>query len=376
MANLYGRPVWAEIDLGAIARNMREIRRATKPDAKIMAIVKANGYGHGAVEVARTALANGADRFGISILSEGIQLRKAGFGVPILILGYTPPDEVHDIIRYNLTQTIYTYELAEALSWVAVKQKKVAKVHIKVDTGMGRIGFIPSEAALKTIVKIAKLPNLEIEGIFTHFACADEKDKSYSQKQLEEFLGFVNKLETIGIHIPIKHAANSAAVIDLPETHLNLVRPGIIIYGLYPSENVNRNKIKLTPAMTLKAQVSFVKKVSANTGISYGRSFITAGESQIASLPFGYADGYSRLLSSKGEVLIKGQRCPVIGRVCMDQCMVDVTSIKDVEIGDEVTIFGKNGNDEISVEEIAKKMNTINYEIVCMITERVPRVFK
>ncbi len=373
---MYGRPVWAEINLGAIAHNMREIRRITKPNAKIMAIVKANGYGHGAVEVARVALTNGADRFGVSILSEGIQLRKAGFGVSILILGYTPPEEVHDVIKHNLTQTVYTYELAEALSWVAVKQRKVAKIHIKVDTGMGRIGFSPTENSLQTICKIAKLPNIEVEGVYTHFACADAKDKSFSEQQYETFTKFIQGLESKGLQIPIKHAANSAAIIDLPDSHLDLVRPGIILYGHYPSEEVNKTKIDLRPAMTLKAQISYVKEVPKGTAISYGRTFVTSAETSIASLPLGYADGYSRLLSSKGEVLVHGQRCSVVGRICMDQCMVRVSDLKDVKVGDEVVIMGKQGASEVNAEEIAGKMNTINYEVLCMITERVPRVFK
>lgn len=373
---MYTRPVWAEIDLSALAHNVREIRRIASPRAKVMAVVKANGYGHGAVEVAGVALANGADRLGIAILSEGVALRKAGFGVPILILGYTPPEQAVDVVKYNLTQTVFSYELAEALSWAAVQQRKTAKVHVKVDTGMGRIGLVTREKDTVTeILRIAKLPNLELEGMYTHFAVSDCRDKTYTWEQFNRFQELSRELEKKGLHIPVKHVANSAAIIDLTQTHLDLVRPGIILYGLYPSNEVDKKRIDLKPAMSLKARVAMVKTVPPGTSISYGCTFTTREKEVIASLPLGYADGYTRLLSNKAEVLINGQRAPLVGRVCMDQCMVKVTHIPDVQPGDEVVLFGQQAGANLPVEELAEKIGTINYEIVCMVSARVPRLY-
>lgn len=373
---MYTRPVWAEIDLSALAHNVRGIRRITSPRAKVMAIVKANGYGHGAVEVAGVALANGADRLGIAILSEGVALRKAGFGVPILILGYTPPEQAVDVVKYNLTQTVFSYELAEALSWAAVQQRKTAKVHIKVDTGMGRIGLVTRERDTVTeILRIAKLPNLELEGMYTHFAVSDCQDKTYTWEQFNQFRELSRELEKKGLHIPLKHVANSGAIIELSQTHLDLVRPGIILYGLYPSNEVDKKRLDLRPAMSLKARIAMVKTVPPGTSISYGCTFTTQQKEVIASLPLGYADGYTRLLSNKAEVLINGQRAPLVGRVCMDQCMVKVTHIPDVQPGDEAVLFGQQAGAKLPVEELAEKIGTINYEVVCMVSARVPRLY-
>lgn len=369
------RPVWAEIDLGAIGHNFQEIRRITNPQAQIMPVVKSNGYGHGAIEASKTLLAKGADRLAIGILDEGKILREAGINAPIMIMGYTPIEQVEEVIKYDLIQTVYTWELAEALSKAAIKLGKTVKVHVKIDTGMGRIGFLPGGNTADIINRIAELPGIEIEGIFSHFATSDSKDKSYADRQFEQFLWVVKEIESKGLKIPIKHIANSGAIIDLPHTHLDMVRPGIIVYGYYPSEEVNKFKLILKPSMTLKTQVAYVKEVSKGTSISYGRTYTAEKVSKIVSLPIGYADGYSRLLSSKGEVLIKGQRAPIVGRICMNQSMADVGRIHDVKIGDEVIIFGKQGELKIPVEEVAEKMGTINYEIVCMLSERVPRVY-
>ncbi|HEX3031134.1 MAG TPA: alanine racemase, partial [Bacillota bacterium] len=359
---MYSRPVWAEIDLTALAHNVRQIRSLTAPKAKVMAVVKANAYGHGALEVAGVALANGADRLAIATLGEGIALRKAGFGVPILILGPTPPEDVGEAVRYNLTQTVFSYELAEAMSWAAVQQRKTAKVHIKLDTGMGRIGLDSNDKdTVDRILAISKLPNLEVEGIFTHFAVSDITDKSFAREQFTRFLGVTEELEKRGLPIPVRHVANSAAIIDLPETHLDMVRAGIILYGLYPSDEVNKSRIDLRPAMSLKAKVSHVKEVPPGTSISYGRTYQSSGPEIIATLPLGYADGYSRLLSNKGEVLIHGKRAPVVGRVCMDQIMVNVTHIPGVRVGDEAVLFGEQQGVHLSVDELAEKIGTINY---------------
>jgi len=372
---MYNRPVWAEINLRAIAHNVRELRRITSSSAKVMAVVKANGYGHGDVEVARVALASGAERLGVALLSEGKKLRKAGFGVPILIFGYTPIEQASDVVRNNLTQAVWTWEMAEALSWTAVQQRKNARIHIKIDTGMGRIGYRPDESTINQILKIAGLPNVVIEGVFSHFAQSDCLDKHYTEAQLDLFLESVHLLKVKGLEIPIKHIANSAATIDLPQAHLDMVRLGISIYGFYPSNQVQKDRVNLRPALSLKAQVAYIKEVPKGTMISYGSTFTTPATTRIITIPLGYADGYSRLLSSRGEILVGGKRAPIVGRVCMDQCMADVGHISDVQIGDEIVLIGRQGDEEISGDELAEKIGTINYEIPCLISSRVPRIY-
>ena len=367
---------WAEVDLDAIAHNLREIRRITNKKSEIMGVVKADAYGHGVMEVVRTILENGATCLAVSMLDEAIQLRKNNIDVPILILSYTDPIRAADIIKYNVTQAVFSHDLARALSEEAVRQRKNVKIHIKIDTGMTRVGFMPGYSTVKNVLEISKLPRIIVEGIFTHFASADEKDKSYTNMQFERFMGICSELNRIGVYIPIKHVANSAAIIEFPNMHLNLVRPGIIQYGMYPSDEVDKSKIDLKSAMTLKANVILVKEVENNTYISYGRTFKTSRVSKIATIPIGYADGYTRLMSNKGKVLINGEFAPVVGRICMDQCLVDVTDFKsEVKVGDEVVIFGKQGGNEITVEDIASIMGTINYEVVCIIGKRIPRVY-
>ncbi len=371
----FTRPAWAEIDLSAIAHNMQELRRVTEPQARVMAVVKANAYGHGAVPVSKTVLAHGADYLGVAILDEGRELRQAGIEAPILILGFTPPEQAGEAIKLDLAQTVYTYEGAEAISRAAVSLGKTAKVHVKIDTGMGRLGFGTGPGVPGEIIKIARLPGINVEGMFTHFAVADARDKTYTYEQYEKFMDLDAKLKQLGLHIPVKHAANSAAVIDLPDLHLDMVRPGISIYGLYPSEEVLTDKIDLKPALSLKAKVAHVKKVKAETSISYGRTFITSRETMVATIPVGYADGYTRLLSNKAHVIISGQRVPVIGRVCMDQFMVDVSAVAGVKIGDEVILIGQQGDQKVTADELAVLIGTINYEIVCMISDRIPRIY-
>ncbi len=367
-------PIWAEVDLSAIAHNVREIRKITNPKAKLMAVVKANAYGHGAVSVAKVALANGAERLAVARLGEALDLRKQGIDCPILILGYTPPEQLEEVVENDITQTVFSLELAQGLNEAAKKVGRKAKVHIKIDTGMGRIGFVPGSEALKEIKEVVALPYLECEGIYTHFANADRKDKSYTKMQFSRFTDFISQLSSAGINFAIRHAANSAAIIDLPDSHLDMVRAGIIIYGLYPSNEVNKDKIKLKPAMSLKARVAYVKKVPPGTCISYGSIYRAEKETVIASLPVGYADGYTRMLTGS-EVLIHGQRAPVVGRICMDQCMINVEHVDNVKPGDEVVLFGKQQGNEIPIEEIAEKLGTINYEIPCMIAARVPRIY-
>lgn len=369
------RPVWAEVDLGAVAHNVQAVKGLLKPKTKLMAIVKANGYGHGAFQIACTALKHGAEYLGVATLGEGVRLREQGIEAPIIVLGYTPADEVQEVLDYRIATTLYTWEMAEALSRAAVERGEQAYGHVKIDTGMGRIGFLPEKESIETIKKIVALPGLTVEGLFTHFSAADEADKTYTRKQLTLFKEFISQLEQEGIDIPLKHAANSAGLIDLPETHFDMVRAGIILYGLYPSEEVERDRIKLIPAMTLKARVSFVKQVEAGACISYGRKYTAQDKRVIATLPLGYADGYPRSLTHKSQVLLGGQRVPTVGRICMDQFMVDVSTVPQVKIDDEAVIFGSQGKERIAVEEIAELLQTINYEIVCMLSERVPRVY-
>ncbi|CAK7085219.1 alanine racemase [Tissierella sp.] len=367
------RPVWAEINLDNLAHNIRVVRKHTNENALVTAVVKANGYGHGSVEISKTFLDNGADRLAVAILTEAIELRKGNITEPILILGYTPPTQYGKLLDYDLIQAIYNYEEAKILSNKAVELGKTAIIHIKIDSGMGRIGFIPAKESIEDIIKISKLPNIYIEGIFTHFAKADETDKSHARSQFEKYVNIVNDLEEQGLNIPIKHVSNSAAIIDLPQYNLNMVRAGIMIYGFYPSDEV-RKDIELKPAMTLKAKISHLKAVPKGTGISYGQIFVTEKESKIATIPIGYADGFTRLLTEKAEVTINGKRAKIIGKICMDQCMIDVTHIEDVKLGDEVVIFGCEP-EYPHADELAEKIGTINYEIVCMVSRRVPRVY-
>ncbi|MHB9094041.1 MAG: alanine racemase [Eubacteriales bacterium] len=370
-----GRPVWAEVDLSAIAHNMKELRRVTKPGAKVMAVVKANAYGHGAVSVSNTVLANGADYLGVAILGEGRQLREAGIMAPILILGFTPAEQAVDVVDLDLTQTVYDFAGAEALSRSAVKAQKRVRIHIKVDTGLGRLGFLTDISTSQEILRMAGLPNLEIEGIFTHFSVAGSRDKEYTYGQYTKFREILSQLKGLGLDIPIKHAANSAAAIDLPDVHLDMVRVGITIYGLYPSDEVFKEKVDLKPALSLKALAAQVKTVQTDTSISYGRTYITNRETRVATIPIGYADGYTRLLSNKAAAVIRGQRVPQIGTVCMDQIMLDVSSVPDVKVGDEVVLIGEQGGQKVTADELAGLIGTINYEIVCMLGDRIPRVY-
>ena len=334
-----------------------------------MAVVKADGYGHGAVQVSRTALKSGANTLAVALPEEGRQLREAGIDVPILVFSLIQPEEAYKITSSRLDQTICSLELAEALDQEARNASMRVNVHIKVDTGMGRIGLDPGDAPAFA-QKISKFKNLNVTGIYSHFSTADQADKTFSMKQMEVFDQVVREIGHKGIQIPKKHMANSAGVLDLPESYYDLVRPGIMIYGLYPSSEVGCS-IELKPAMTFRTKVSFVKVSPSGSPISYGRTFITKKETAVATLPVGYADGYSRLLSGRGEALIKERRVPVIGRVCMDMCLLDVSRVDDVKPGEDVILFGKNPH----VDEIAAKTGTINYEVVSSVGRRVPRIY-
>jgi alanine racemase len=363
------RPTQAVVSLKAISDNIVQIRKRIGDRRELMAVVKADAYGHGAVQVSRAAIRSGATCLGVSSPEEGEELRKAGIDMPIMVLGLIQPGEAYKSIGLKLEQTICSLELAAALDQEARKASTRVNVHVKVDTGMGRIGILP-EDALAFVRRIRRFKNLNLTGIFSHFSSADDTDKIFARRQLEIFNGLIREIDDAGIPIPKKHMANSAAILDLPESYLDLVRPGIMLYGLYPSPHVSRS-LKLRPAMTLRTKVSYVKSVPAGTPISYGCTFFTRKETRVATLPVGYADGYSRLLSNQGTVFIKGQRAPLIGRVCMDMCLVDVSGIKNVRAGDEVILFGE----EISVDEVAHNIGTINYEVVCGVGKRVPRVY-
>lgn len=357
------------IDLATIRHNVAEIRKRIGKTRRLMAVVKADGYGHGAVEVSKVALKSGADYLGVAIPEEGQKLREAGIEAPIMVLGLIQPDEAYKVVDFHLAQAVDSAELLRALDQEACKASARVNVHVKVDTGMGRIGLQPSEV-LPFIREAKTFKSLNVEGVFSHFSSAGEKDKTFSKQQLRLFDQVLHEIELAGIEIPLKHMANSAGILDLPQSFYDMVRPGIMIYGLYPSQEVSRS-IELQSAMVFKTKVSAVKLVPSGTPISYGRTFITKKKTTVATLPLGYADGYNRLLSNRGEVLIKGQRAPVIGSVCMDMVMVDASAIESIQAGDEVIIFGEG----ISVDEIAAKIGTINYEVLCAVGKRVPSLY-
>ncbi|NIO68966.1 MAG: alanine racemase, partial [Anaerolineae bacterium] len=364
---------WAEVDLDAIAHNARGLKERAGEETELMAVVKANAYGHGAVPVARTALENGASRLAVNRTLEGVELRQAGLTAPILILGYSLPSEAETIVRWDLTPTVTTVEGALALSALSDRQGKVTPIHIKVDTGMGRFGLLPDEV-VAFVRRIAELPGLKLEGLFTHFAVADLADKTYTRRQFDLYMWVVRQLEEAGFAIPLKHVANSAATLDLPEMHLDMVRCGIALYGLRPSDEVEP-AIPLKPAMALKSRVARVRTLPPGSSISYGCTYTTTRPTPVALVPVGYGDGYHRILSNKGSVLIGGKRAPIVGRVCMDQFVVDVTGIEGVRQDDEVVVFGRQGEEEISAEEVAALAGTINYEVVTSILPRVTRVY-
>ena len=374
--------IWAEIDLDAIAHNVRELRRITRPSARLMAVVKADGYGHGAEAVARTALANGADMLAVARIDEGVQLRRAGFDAPILVMGPTFPGFFDRIIDYDLIQGVTSLASARELAARAVQRKAVIPVHIKVDSGMGRLGLVPDcgapgrDARLPAVEEVRALSHLDglrLEGIFTHFAAADETDKSFAELQLDIFSTFLDRLSRAGIDCGLRHAANSAAVIDLPRAHLDAVRPGIALYGLYPSRAVDLSKVELRPALALKSRILQVKAVPAGFPVSYGMTWQAPCATRIATVATGYADGIQRRLSNRGRMLVHGIEVPIVGRVCMDLIMLDVGAVEGVAVGDEVVIIGRQGDAEISADTVADLLDTINYEVVFTNFARVPR---
>lgn len=368
------RPAWAEIDLDAIAYNTRNIKKLIG-DKDLIAVVKANCYGHGVIDIIPTLLENGVSRFAVAMISEALEIRDNKITAPVMILGFTPLYLGEELINNDIEQTVYDLDYAKELSKIALTLNKKAKIHIAIDTGMGRIGFLPNEKSIDNITEICSLEGIEVIGIFTHFSTSDEKDKEYSHEQFTKMLSVMDTLKKRGIDIPLKHVANSGAIIDLPDTYLDAVRAGIILYGYYPSDEIDKNNLALKPALTLKATITNVKTLEKDMYVSYGRTFKTSNETIVATIPVGYADGYLRKLAENGKVIIKGEFAPIIGRICMDQFMIDVTNIPDVKIGDEVILLGEKNGLKYNADDMAKKLDTINYEVTCMLKSRLPRVY-
>lgn len=376
-------PIYAEIDLDAFRNNLNEIRRILNPGTAIMAVVKADAYGHGEQMIAREAVAGGAAFLAVARMNEAIKLRERGIDAPILLFDDSVSENTGRYIELDVRPTISSFNEALKFSKSAAESGKKLKVHIKIDTGMGRLGFLADSLAsgyennplAGEIKKITELPFIEVEGVYSHFANADTRDKTHAERQLDIFLKLKKELEKTVPGKIIFHMANSAGIMELPDSHLDMVRPGIILYGMYPSNEVDRGKINLRPVMSLKSKIIHIKKVDAGFKVSYGSTFTTDRETVIATIPAGYADGICRQLSSKGEMLVRGKRAKILGRVCMDLTMIDVTNIEGVTLNDEVVIIGSQGADTITADDIADKTGTISYEVLTSIAPRVPRKF-
>lgn len=375
----YYRPTVAEISLDALAGNIGAFRKHVAQGTKLLASVKANAYGHGAVEVARCAVEAGADYLGVAFLDEALQLRAAGIEAPILVLGFTPTEGLSIARERGITVTVYRDDTLDAAEALPPSERKL-KAHVKIDSGMGRLGVLPGEQAERLLQRAFAIPGLTIEGMFTHYARADETDKQYTFMQSERFAGVVDFARRSGYDIPIVHAGNSAAGIDLPDRVGSMLRLGISMYGYYPSAEVNGQAVALEPVLTLKTKIVHVKQLRAGEGISYGTRYFTQGEETIGTLPIGYADGFSRMLSGKAEALVRGHRVPVLGSICMDQCMIRLDEAiapgeSGTMLGEEAVLIGRQGHEVITVEEVADRLGTINYELTCMLAARVPRVY-
>lgn len=369
------RETWAGVSLDAIAHNVKVLKAGLQASCRFMAVVKADGYGHGAIQAAKAALEAGADWLGVAFLDEAVQLRAAGIDCPILVLGYTPPASVEAAVKHRIAVTVFTEQVLEEVMACAERHRQHACVHLKVETGMSRIGVTDRDTALGLARKAANSPWVKLEGIFTHFASADSPDEAYTFKQFQTFLSYIEYLEQHGIRVSVKHCCNSAATLRFPEMHLDMVRVGISLYGLRPFSDLMPGLPELQPAMYWKTRIAALKRVPAGQPISYGCTYRTERPSLIATIPAGYADGLSRRLSSRGSVMIGGRKVPIAGRVCMDQTMLDVSAIPDVRVGDEALLFGRSEEGCLPVEEMASLLDTINYEIVCLVGKRVPRVY-
>lgn len=367
---------YVEISLEAIEHNIREVKKRLPEGVKLLGVVKANAYGHGAVPVA-SYLENQVDYFATATIEEAVELRENGISAPILILGYVSPSQYGDLVEYDITQTIDSYAQALALEKEAARQNRKAKAHLAVDTGMTRIGFQVTEHDADEAAKIADLPHIELEGMFTHFSCADQEDKTYCSMQMEKYDKMTALLAERGVTIPLRHICNSAGIMEFDDHRFEMVRSGIITYGIYPSEEVKKERLDLIPALSWKSHVIHVKEVGPGIGVSYGATYVTEKPmTRIATVSAGYADGYPRALSNQGCVLIHGKKAPIIGRICMDQMMVDVTDIPDVQVEDVVTLVGTDGDETITIEEIANPAARFDYEMLCDISSRVTRVYK
>lgn len=369
------RAAWSETHLEAIRKNVKYLKNCISPETLFMGVIKADAYGHGAVPVAKVLAEEGVDSFGVALVSEGIELRQAGYTLPILVLGQCFENEYNELIEYNLIPSISTVEQAEMLNMCATTKGKQVKIHIKVDTGMGRLGFLAKDADITDkIKKICDMSNIEVEGIFSHFATsAQTKDTNYCEMQFELFMNVIAKLSEKGINIPIKHIANSGATILFPHMHLDMVRPGTAIYGLYAGEDLMEiPDYKVYPAMEIKSKLAFIKEVPIGTKVSYTGSFEAKRNSVLGIIPLGYVDGIFRNLANRGSVLIHGKRCSMVGNICMDQFVVDITDIENPSVGDEVVIVGKQGDEYISAEEIGGLAGTISIEVLCGLGKRMP----
>lgn len=372
------RPTWVEISLDALKHNMDAFREILPATMKLMAVVKANAYGHGAKDIAQEAVRCGADYLGVAFLDEALELRNAGIQAPILVLGYMPPAGIKIAAEREITVTAFSEETFQALASVGAGRPAGStpiKVHVKMDTGMGRLGIRDEQQFIEYVERLQQLPGVLVEGLFTHYACADETDKQHTYGQHRRFDRAVRYFADRGCNFPCIHAGNSATGIEFPELSYNMLRLGISLYGLYPSEEVNHQKVDLQPVMSYKTRVIFSKMLPPNSTVSYGAIYLTQGEEQIATLPIGYADGYTRMLTGKANVLVRGRKVPVVGKICMDQCMVNVTGLPDVSVGEEVVLFGEQQGQRILPDELARALGTINYEITCMVSNRVPRVY-
>ena len=368
------RPVWAEINLSNLDYNIKNIKAKLGSGTKIIGVVKADGYGHGSVKVAEVLRANGVDTFAVSTLQEAIVLREAGATEQIISLSLTPNFYSNVLVEYDITPVISSLENARAISKTAAEVGKTVSGFIAADTGMGRIGYLTwDENAVSEIKEISQLPNFKIAGLFSHMSTADSADKTFSRQQEQCFNEFYDKLIAAGIEIPMRTFANSASVMELPSVYFDAVRPGIILYGCYPSDEVDKSSLSLKPVMSVKATISHLKDVPAGFSVSYGREFISKRPSKIATIALGYADGYPRPYAPKGEVIVNGVKAPLAGNICMDQCMIDVTDVPNVKVGDEVIIMGSDGKNTILADDIAKATGTINYEIICAFGQRLPK---
>lgn len=366
--------VYAAIDVAAAAQNLVHIKQKVN-GAKIMAVVKADAYGHGAMEMAKVFSQHGADAFAVAEPEEGIALRKAGIKQPILLLSGVLEEAVEEVLQWQLTPAVFSHEIAKKISYFAAKSGVDTPIHIKIDTGMHRVGFLTDDAGVKEVVEISKMPNIKLEGIFTHFASADEKDKAFTIIQKNRFLWFISQLKKEGVFIPVKHCANSAGILDFDDLYFDMCRAGIILYGIYPSAEVEKKQLELQPVMSWVSKVSHIKTLKEGEPVGYGRTYFTTKISRIATVPVGYGDGFLRSFGKNGRVLLRGSFAPIVGRICMDQFMIDITDIPLASVGDEVVLLGRQKDQVLPIEELAQRADTIPYEVLCCVGKRVPRLY-